>query len=221
MPNKPGHNLGKQASNSCTLLQPISVRAGPLSAVTKMSSDSSLSTWTVDISLYCPACGDPFRAAEPSSEPRLFRACGHTVCATCADAVAACPDPACPICTIPTGGSGVRDEAFALAAEAAFGSVTALDSAAAGGPPPSLHSKKRKNRSFQSEKTIHPAILCSQHGDCPLDRFASDIGKPVCTWPARLLFCTIIVRHLFACILTWFFPFRCELSRLRGCGADS
>ena len=142
MPNKPGL-LKATVVHCCNLYPYVSVRCifGSPRCI-PMSLDSSPSASTSGICLYCPACGNPFRAALPSAEPRLYHACGHTVCATCADAVAACPEPACPICAMPTVGGDVRDEALALAAEASFASLMAMDPAAAG-PAPS-RSKRGK-----------------------------------------------------------------------------
>lgn len=50
--------------------------------------------------LICPTCSDKFKAPPSSSEPRRFR-CGHAVCLSCADAVAATPSPVCPVCLLP------------------------------------------------------------------------------------------------------------------------
>jgi hypothetical protein len=47
--------------------------------------------------LYCPTCGDHFRALPSSAAPQRF-ACGHAVCSACEQAVAATPEPVCPVC---------------------------------------------------------------------------------------------------------------------------
>ena len=46
---------------------------------------------------YCPTCGDHFRALPSSAALQRF-ACGHAVFSACEQAVAATPEPVCPVC---------------------------------------------------------------------------------------------------------------------------
>ena len=74
--------------------------------------------------LLCPTCGDHFRAALTSCEPRRL-SCAHTICGTCCDAVAVTPTPVCPICLKLLAKDGenietVTDIGFGEFAEAAY-----------------------------------------------------------------------------------------------------
>lgn len=67
--------------------------------------------------LACPACEDTFRGPSSPSAPVTF-ACGHSLCAACADALSYCADPACTVCAALLLEKGVLNVGLAEFSEA-------------------------------------------------------------------------------------------------------
>ena len=63
----------------------------------------------------CPCCMMPFRGTQSDDTPCSFLPCGHTACASCAEAVAA--SSICPVCSTSTQGIVLQDLGLAAFAE--------------------------------------------------------------------------------------------------------